>query len=197
MNKSADKISVEGFADAKIPLKRGWRFEMTANWSQANSESLVDFEVSTERDATTNKIREWRKEGVELKYREFENGAVAKETTFALHEDLMPISSPFLLVSAFQSSVSDSGDSFGATLVMGSKFSAFRLDPVSVAPEKDGVMIYRGAILGSRTPLRRSDWLALPWHQAKPFDLDWDPRRAAISRIAADVPLFGAQTLNF
>lgn len=193
MDKSADKISVAGSADAKVPLKRGWRFEMTALWSPSNSESLVDFDVSTERDATTNKIREWRREGAELKYREFENGAASREASYALHEDLMPISSPFLLVSAFQSTVTRGDDSYGALLVMGSKFSAIRLDPVSIGD----VSVYRGAILSSRQPLRRNDWLALPWHQAKGFDLDWDHARASITRISAEVPVFGQQTLNF
>ncbi|MEK7355179.1 MAG: hypothetical protein AAB250_01930, partial [Bdellovibrionota bacterium] len=168
VTKAGDKISAEGFVDAKIPFKRAWRFEGSAIWSPSNQTAPVDFEVSTEREAGSNRIREWRKEGNELKFREFENGQIRREASYALQEDLMPISSPLLLLSALQSSVSQDNESFGSLLVIGSKFAALRLDPTPPSATRN----FRGAIMTVRTPLRRSDWLALPWHQAKPFDLD-------------------------
>ncbi|MES2964306.1 MAG: hypothetical protein V4760_10475 [Bdellovibrionota bacterium] len=192
-NSVPDKLTVEGFADAKVPLKRGWRFEASALWSRASEGSLVDFDVSTERDATTNKIREWKREGNQLKFREFVNGEVRREANYDLHEDLVPISSPFLLVSALQSSFTSTNDSYGAVVVIGSKFAAFRLDPVSSGE----IVSFRGAVMTSRAPLRRSDWLDLPWHQAKTFDLDWNVERSAVTRVSAEVPIFGSVSLNF
>lgn len=193
VNKIGDKISVEGFADAKIPMKKPWRFEASALWSPASRESLVDFDVSTERDPAINRIREWKREGAELKFREFENGAVSKEATHPLHDDLMPLSSPFLLYAALQSSIADLDDSYGALLVVGSKFAAFRLDPVSIGH----ITLFRGAVIPSRTPLRRADWLALPWHQAKPFDLSWNRETTSLTEIVADVPILGSLKLDF
>lgn len=192
-SKTADKVSVEGFADAKVPLKKAWRFEGSALWSKANENSLVDFEVSTEREVATNRLREWRREGNELKFREFENGAVRREATHQLHDDLMPISSPLLLLAGLQGSPTDQDDSFGALYVLGSKFAAFRLDPAGTTETRN----FRGAIMVVRQPLRRSDWLDLPWHQARVFDFDMNLAGDAVARVVADVPLFGTLSLTF